>query len=110
HTRHETWCLVVVVGKKTLPAATTSLNESRHLVRDTRLWSFHGYCFKRHRLSCRKGNMLRHAHACLRDLSVDDGWPLHPARAQGKQGRRSCSQTFLKRPQNRKVGSIDGSI
>src|SRR6266568_6882536 len=97
-TGHEAWRLVVVVGKKPLPAATTGRDESRHVVRDPRLGSFHGYGFKRHRLSCRKGDMLRHAHSCLRDVSVDDGWPLRIARAQSKQGRRSCSQTFLKKP------------
>src|SRR5262249_30886397 len=103
HTWYEAGCLVIVVGKKPLPAATTGRDEARHVVRDTRLRSFQGYGFKRHRRSCLTGDMLRHAHTCLRDMSVDDGWPLHAARAQGKPGRRSYSQTCLQRPLFRHV-------
>src|SRR5712691_3218621 len=42
----------------------------------------------------------------LRDFPVDDGWTLRTARVQGKQGHRSCEQTFLKTPQNRNLVSI----
>ncbi len=53
HTGHEAWRLVViVVGKKPLPAATTGLDESSHFVRDTSLWAFHFNFFNRHLLSC----------------------------------------------------------
>src|SRR5215510_11923368 len=98
HTGHEAGRLVVVVSKKSLPAATTGRDEARYVVRDRRLGSFQGYGFKRHRRSCLTGDRLRHTPACLRDVSVNDRWPRRPARAQGQQGRRSCSQTCLHKP------------
>ena len=58
---------------------------------------------------------LRHQRFLPEELSwrnfpVFDAWTLKIQRAQHEQRRRLCYQTFLKRPQNRKVGSIDGSM
>ena len=60
HTRHESWRLVVVVvGKKTLPAATTSIDKSSYFVWDPSVWSFNFYLFNRHLLSCSTGSNMR---------------------------------------------------